>query len=154
MKRLLILFALLGGVMACSDNDKNEVPAPAPSQGLQFVGTLEVTPEAGSRYEAFSEVEISMELQATGESLYHLLMPEIKFVPQMPWLAIEVRDLQDQDSGDGIRFDVAETIPYFMGAPYEAYTISNLRGEYDPAAQTLTVDFSCNTMQVHFEGRQ
>lgn len=152
MKRLLMLFALLGGCLACSDSEKNEAPTPAPTEKLLFTGLLEATPDQESHFEAFAEEGITMELQAAGERCYNLLMPEIKFVPQMPWLSIEVRGLEDTAQGEAIRFEIAETIPYFMGAPYDSFPISNLRGEYNPSAQSLVVDFDCNTMQVHFAG--
>lgn len=152
MKKILMLIALLGGFAACSDGEKNETPAPAPADKLLFTGRVEATPDEGSRFEAFAEEGIDMELQEAGEGLYHLLMPEIKFVPQMPWLSIEVRGLEDTAQGEAIRFEVAETIPYFMGAPYDSFPIANLRGEYNPSTRSLVVDFDCNTMQVHFAG--
>lgn len=155
MKKLLIVFALLSGFAACSDDENNEIPVtPAPTETLSFTGKLEALPDEGSRFEAFSEEGIAMQLQPTAEGRYHLLMPEIKFVAQMPWLSIEVRDLQDSAEGESIRFEAAETIPYFMGAPYDAFPIANLSGLYDAATGSFSLAFDCNTMQVRYTGQR
>ncbi len=151
MKKLLLLFALIVGFAACNET-KDENPAPAPAEELLFSGHLEATPDEGSRFEAFQEEEIPMELTPGENGCINLIMPEIKFVEQMPWLAIEVRDLENTATGEDIRFEADETIPYFMGAPYDAFPISNLKGHYDAAAKSLTVDFDCNTMHVSYRG--
>lgn len=153
MKKLLLLFALMGGLAACSDSSEERVliePTPKPNEKITFTGLLEATPDEGSRFEAFSEEGITMELELTQEGLYNLLMPEIKFVKQMPWLSIEVRGLQNIAWDNDIRFEVIETIPYFMGAPYDAYPIRNLHGEYKAQTKSFVVEFDCNTMHVSF----
>lgn len=147
-----MLFALLGGFVACSDDDKNETPTTPPTEELLFSGSLEVTPNEGSPYAPFTEEEITMELQLADDGTFNLLMPEIKFVAQMPWLSIEIRGLQDTAEGDSIRFALEQTIPYFMGAPYESMPISNLSGAYDAVSKSFTLDFECNTMYVHYVG--
>lgn len=155
MKKFLMLFMLLGGFAACSDDQNDETSeAPTPTETLSFTGKLEAQPDPGSRFEAFSEQEITMQLQPTEGECYHLLMPEIKFVAQMPWLSIEVRDLKDTAEGASIRFEAVETIPYFMGAPYDAFPIANLSGLYDAATGEFTLVFDCNTMQVRYTGRK
>lgn len=149
-----MLFALIGGLCACSDDNENPQPPQQPEEEYAFVGALEVTPEEGSRFEAFGEQDIAMELQGADDGTLTLMMPEIKFVPQMPWLSIEVRGLVKMSSEDGFSFSVEHTIPYFMGAPYESYPITNLQGSYSASQQSLLVEFDCNTMHVTYNGRR
>lgn len=151
MKKFLLLFALTAALCACGDDNENPQPTPS-ADNFTFVGSLEVTPEAESRFEAFSEQNIEMSLQTAADGTLTLVMPEIKFVPQMPWLAIEVRSLQKQIEGNDLYFSVEQTIPYFMGAPYDNYPITNLEGRYTASTATLQVEFDCNTMHVKYMG--
>lgn len=151
MKKFFLLFALTATLCACGDDNETPQPAP-PAEDFSFVGSLEVTPEAESRFEAFSEQDIEMSLQTAADGTLTLVMPEIKFVAQMPWLAIEVRGLQKQTAGDDLYISVEQTIPYFMGSPYDSYPITNLEGRYTASTATLQVEFDCNTMHVKYIG--
>lgn len=153
---MLALAALL--FAGCSDDD-NAPAAPAGDNApLLYSGRLEVTPQEGSPFKAFSEEEIVFELKQDDQGRHLLWMPKIKFVAEMPvYVSFEVRGIEPAfDEQGGYRFSLDETTPYRNGAPYDpdgtgAFTIRSLEGS-SADGTTLDVAFDCHSMHVVYRG--
>lgn len=170
MKKLFLMMALGLFFVACNNDDvPNDDPTPGVPGAVNFVGKLTVTPNEGSRFEAFDADEIEFILtedvaseQNSDLNYVNLSMPQIKFVKEMPvWIALELpglAELQLLDQEWDFTFGVDEMIPYYMGQPYDPmgdgkYTISNLVGDYKYATKELVVDFDCYSMHVNYVGK-
>lgn len=157
MKKLFAL--MLAGLCLTACNDDNEEQTPVTADRSIFVGTLEVTPQEGSRFEAFSAEQIEFDIVPQKDGRWTLVIPKIKFVQQMPvWIAFEVTDLNPVAGADGSTgFSVASTLPQWNGAPFDPdgdgrYEITNLEGRCDASGRNLHVTFDCYTMQVDYRG--
>lgn len=155
MKKMMMAVALFA-LAACSDDD----PAQQIEQNTQyavFVGDLENTPNAESRFERYSESEVEFDLEPAGDKV-NLMMPKIRFVEQMPvWIPMEIRSIEVEEVEGAMLFSLAEATPYYHGLPYNpdgnnTYQITNLEGRYDYTTRRLRIEFDCFTMHVHFEG--
>lgn len=159
MKKLFALMLAGLSLTACSDDNDEPAPAPAAADRTIFIGTLDVTPQEGSPFKAFSAEGIEFGLRPQADGRMTLVIPKIKFVEQMPvWIAFEVPDLTPvAGTGGSFSFAVASTLPYWNGAPFDPdkdgrYEITNLDGRCDAAGRTLRVTFDCYTMQVDYRG--
>ncbi|MBQ8307174.1 MAG: hypothetical protein IJX56_00035 [Alistipes sp.] len=167
MKRLFTVLMLGLALVACDDKDDDSIGTFEPIGACSFKGTLSVTPNEGSPFGAFEAPEIEFILtenegleQGSEIDYLNLSMPQIKFVEQMPvWIALEVIGIpiREVNPSNECHFGLQETIPYYMGAPYDPkgdgqYTIYNLEGYYENTTGKLYVDFDCYTMHVHYEG--
>lgn len=154
---LPVFAALLLGA-GCNDDDNSSSAPSGDNAPLRYSGRLEVTPQEGSPFTAFSEEGIVFELKQDEEGRYLLWMPKIKFVAQMPvYVSFEVRGIDPTFDGQGgFRFSLDETVPYRNGAPYDpdgtgTYTIRSLKGS-SADGTTLATSFDCHSMHVAYSG--
>ncbi len=156
MKNILTILLAALMLTACSSDD-DPTPAPVSDDKSVFIGTLNVSPQAGSPFDAFTASDIEFDIREEKDGRWTLVMPKIKFVEQMPvWIAFEVRDLQPEPADGEIRFALDRTLPYWNGAPYDPegdgkYEITELAGSCDPDGQ-LHVTFHCYSMLVDYRG--
>lgn len=168
MKRFLIFAISLFTVAGCNNPTDDPTPDNSATEGSSFIGKLEVTPNEGSRFEAFSadDIEFILTEDTAAEAgsehdFVNLKMPQIKFVKEMPvWISLELPGLEEMDDIDqayDFEFGAEEMLPYFMGLPYDPagdgrYTITRLTGCYLFQEKQLRVEFDCYTMHVTYTG--
>ena len=143
-----ILYAILPLLLfaACENGENNNLPS-NPTEEC-YVGTMVVDQNDGSFYEQ-EGVKVNYELREDGK--LNFVMYKVKFASGMPLkldMVVEGVDFTETDgvytlSGDGI-------VPYAMGGPFEKFTITNLTGEINNNAMSLS--FICGEYPVTYEG--
>jgi len=159
LKKIMLTALAAISLAACNDDGGCDAPTVCPTDGTKvYSGTLEVTPQEGSPFTAFSEEEIIFELKQDEQERYLLWMPKIKFVKEMPvYVSFEVRGIDPAFDGQGgFRFSLDETTPYRNGAPYDpdgtgTYTIRSLEGS-SADGTILDISFDCHSMHVVYRG--
>lgn len=141
----LILASL--AITSCENGENNELPK-NPVENSCYMGTMIVDQNDGTTFTQ-EDVEVDYEVGSNGK--INFVMYKVKFATGMPLkldMVVEGVDFTETDgvytlSGDGI-------VPYAMGGPFEKFTITNLTGEINNNAMSLS--FICGEYPVTYEG--
>ena len=141
----LILASL--AITSCENGENNELPK-NPVENSCYMGTMIVDQNDGTTFTQ-EDVEVDYEVGSNGK--INFVMYKVKFATGMPIkldMVVEGVDFTETDgvytlSGDGI-------VPYAMGGPFEKFTITNLTGEINNNAMSLS--FICGEYPVTYEG--
>lgn len=141
----LILASL--AITSCENGENNELPK-NPVENSCYMGTMIVDQNDGTTFTQ-EDVEVDYEVGSNGK--INFVMYKVKFASGMPIkldMVVEGVDFTETDgvytlSGDGI-------VPYAMGGPFEKFTITNLTGEINNNAMSLS--FICGEYPVTYEG--
>lgn len=149
MKKLTLFFGILLSALtltSCENGHNNELPN-NPNSSC-YCGTMTVDQNDGTIYTQ-NDVEVDFEIK---DGKLNFVMYKVKFASGMPIkldMVVEGADYESYDtdcytiSGDSI-------IPYAMGAPFEKFTITNLKGEITEDVMTLA--FTCGEYPVTYSG--
>ena len=141
-----LIFASLA-ITSCENGENNELPK-NPVENSCYMGTMIVDQNDGTTFTQ-EDVEVDYEVGSNGK--INFVMYKVKFATGMPLkldMVVEGVDFTETDgvytlSGDGI-------VPYAMGGPFEKFTITNLTGEINNNAMSLS--FICGEYPVTYEG--
>ncbi|MBP3481936.1 MAG: hypothetical protein J6K28_00910 [Alistipes sp.] len=143
MKKLILLGIAFLTMTACDDKEPNLIPV---------IDVIEVYDSEGRN--VYHESGVEWRLMENPDGKYTLYMDKTRFIDGMPYLDMEVRNLENQYDAsfndDFFKNDTPEAIPYHNGVAMPNYTLYDFKCETDEEA--VNVKFRCMKYDVRYRG--
>ena len=144
MKKLIFFCVAIMAMTACDNKEPNLIP---------IIDVIEVYDDTGRNIYHETGVEWRLEMGADGK--YTLYMDKTRFIQGMPYLNMEVRNLENQSGSQlsdvGFIYSASEVVPYYNGLLMPNYTLYNF--SCDTEEDVLNVRFKCMTYDVRYRGK-
>lgn len=144
MKKLIFFCIAAVFAAACDNKEPNLIPV---------IDVVEVYDDTG--HNVYHEAGVEWRLEVGEDGKYTLYMDKTRFVQGMPYLNMEVRNLDNQSSPQlsdvGFEYSASEVVPYYNGLLKAEYTLYNFR--CDTEDDTLNVRFRCMSYDVRYRGK-
>ena len=147
----LIAVALVFSVTSCkeSEDDNGGQNNPEVTNQYTLVGTLTVDQLNGSNY-VMDSVRIAITPNDTLGTMT-MVMYQVRFSSRMPVkLDMTVRNINYVSNQDGFVLSGDSIVPYAMGGPFAAYTITDLIGTLTD--DSLRLSMNCGIYPMTFKG--
>ncbi len=142
MKKLLFICLAALAMVSCSDKEPNLLP------------TIDVLIVYDGNSIAYEESNVKWRLSKQNDGTYTLYMDQTRFIENMPYLDMEVNNIENQYAPDFadmyFKFDAAEVIPTFNGQNMTQYALTDFHCDTDE--QALNVRFKCMGYDVRYRG--